>query len=166
MRPGEADRVLTLLEVYWPNWWSPRNSNQHKERVKEELDDMFRNYKLDDVEKVIKDLGRSSDKTPSYSAILNRLKEEVGNITPDGLGYHWEQYIFQVYRDERGREYVRTCNVKVFDDGTFELPKGVPYNERMLRRSGIIQGDKKPEPEEGEVPEGFQQLIDGIFDKW
>ena len=130
----------------------------------EELDTMLADWTLDDVLTTIRALGRTQERTPSYKTIIDELQRRFGPGTMEGIDYRWEQYVYAVRYDSLGREYVRSCTVKVFDDGTFELPKGVPYNERQLRRQGFFTGPK-PDPKPKDIPEGFQELMDETF-RW
>ena len=161
MRTGEAQRVLDLLEVYWPQQWSPRNTRAWKEVVMDELDTMLADYSLDEVLQTVRDMGRSFERTPSYKNILDELRRTSGPVTMDGIGYRWEQYVYRVVYDGEGREYVRSCTVKVYDDGTFSLPKGIPWNGRELRRQGFLKGERPKED-----PEQVQQVMEDVFKDW
>lgn len=215
MNRQDAQEVVKLLQVFWPIEWSQRMNGDMADRLATELAFMFKDYKLEEVQTVIRALATSVDRPPTYKQILAGLNALHGK-DPRQLDFRWEQYSYKFFRDDQGREYVKTCNVKIYPNGEVKLPKGIPWNEKLMRRQDIIdengigiydfeahlkkwgpvwrerqkkildgmdpkeairtitpetmgtadrpQGD--PEPEESEIPEGFQQVIDDIFNEW
>ena len=215
MNSQDAQEVVKLLQVFWPIEWSQRMARDMETRLATELAFMFEEYTLDEVRTVIRALATSVDRPPTYKQILRGLQAMQGK-DPKALPFRWEVYAYKFYRDDLGREYVKTCNVKIYPDGRVETPKGIKKDYRLMRRQDIIdengigiydfeahlkkwgpvwrerqkkildgmdpreairtitpetmgtadkpQGD--PESEEGEIPEGFQQVIDDIFNEW
>lgn len=208
MTKEQADSIVKLLQVFWPIEWSQRMSHQHEEILANELATMFKDYDGTDVAEAIRYLARSEERPPTYKKVFETIRKTKGS--GDDMGFRYAQYVYQVFRDKKGREYVKQCTVKIFPDGNVEIPKGIPKVHRMLRKMDIIDEDgkgiydleahlqkwgpvwkerqrlvyeegmspkeaiKKVRPEtmaetnepyinDGSVPEGFQQMIDGFL---
>lgn len=211
----ESPEVLKLLQVFWPIEWSQRMSRDMEERTADELANMFKDYSLEEVQTVIRTLARTIERPPTYKRIMEDLDKARGKKSTDP-GFRWAQYVYQVFQDSQGRGRIKDCNVKIYPDGKVSIPKGVPWNDRLLykqeiidengngiydeelhrqkwgpvwreRRKKILDGmdpkeaikaitpetmgtadrpQEEPEPEESEIPEGFQQVIDDIFNEW
>ena len=210
MNTEQAHEIVRLLQVFWPIEWSQRMSKAHEDKLAGELAIMFKDKEAHDVEEAIRYLARTEERPPVYKKIIETVEKLSG--LGDKTDVRYAQYIYKRYKDKKGYEYVKQCNVKIYPDGKVELPKGIPWNDRLMRRQDIIDEDgkgiydfkahldkwgpvwkertrlileehqdpkeviKRVRPEntepvekfinDGSVPEGFQQMIDGFLPDW
>ena len=137
MTLDESKELLKLLQVFWPIEWSQRMSRDMEERTATELAFMFKEYGFEDVRTVVRALATALDRPPAYKQILAGLNAMHGK-DPTELDFRWAQYIYKVFRDSQGREYVKSCNVKIYPDGRVEAPNGIKKDFRLMRRQDII----------------------------
>lgn len=208
MNTEQAHEIVKLLQVFWPIEWSQRMSKAHEDKLAGELAIMFEAQDTNDVAEAIRYLARTEERPPVYKKIIETVEKLSG--LGDKSEVRYAQYIYKWYRDKYGREYVKQCNVEIYPDGTYKIPKGVPFDRRLLRRQDIIDEDgkaiydleahlqkwgpvwrkrrrlvleegltpeearKRVRPEDvadqvetyvndGSIPEGFQQMIDGFM---
>lgn len=172
MTTEQSREIVQLLQTFWPIEWSQRMSRAMETKLGEELTIMFKDYDLEEVQTVIRNLARTVERPPTYKRMLEDLSTARGG-TAQSLDFVWEPYIYFRGLDSKGREYVKVCNVRIYPDGMVRLPKGVPWNDRLLKRQGIIDKDgrgifpgKKKDKDmqkEDEIPVGFQRTIEDIF---
>ena len=170
MNRTEATEVVKMLQTFWPIEWSQRMSRQIEERLADELTIMFEEYSLAEVQDELRKLARTVTKPPTYKQMLDDLRMLSG--TAGSNDFVWEQYIYYWVMDEQKREYVKTCNVKIYPNGRVVIPKGVPRNEKLLRRQGIIDKDGRgiypgAQPvvvdDSDEVYQGVIPLVEDLF---
>lgn len=207
MNTEQAHEIVKLLQVFWPIEWSQRMSKAHEDKLAGELAIMFKDQEAHDVEEAIRYLARTEERPPVYKKIIETV-EKLSGLGGRG-DVRYAQYVYKWLKDKQGREYVKQCNVEIYPDGSYKIPKGVPYDRRLLRRQDIIDENgigiydmeaylnkwgpvwkerqrlileegmdpkeviKLVRPEntepiekfinDGSVPEGFQQMIDGFL---
>ena len=165
----DSEDLLRLLQTFWPIEWSPRMSQRQQDSTQQELYRMFKEYEAEEVSDVVRALARKVDRPPSYRQIIQEVLSSRGS-SQNGLDFRWEQYIYYWAVDEYGREYVKDCNLKVFNDGRIVAPPGVKLDERLLRRQGIIGPSGAVAPLDDTLPpesdkfipefEGFQLMVE------
>lgn len=177
MTRQQAPEIVVMLQTFWPIEWSHRMSTAMEDRLADELAIMFKDYQLQDVQETLRKLARSVTRPPTYKQILDDLRNSAGGSSHD---FVFVPYVYKWVEDKLGREYAWQVNAKVYPDGTVLLPRGVPWDDRLLRRQGIIGKDGKgiyprtqdldqseaQNKKDEDAYEGFQETIENLFENW
>ena len=170
MNRAESAEVVKMLQTFWPIEWSQRMSRDMENRLADELTIMFQDYTFSEVQDELRKLARTVTRPPTYKQMLDDLRMASGTV--GSKDFVEVQYIYYWALDEYKREYVKHCNVKVYPNGRVVIPKGIPRNERLLRRQGIIDKDGRgiypgaqplvvDDPED--VYQGIIPLVEDLF---
>lgn len=176
MTRQQAPEIVKLLQTFWPIEWSQRMSTAMEDRLADELAIMFKDYELQDVQETLRKLARSVTRPPTYKQMLDDLRNSAGRSSND---FVWVPYVYKWVEDKQRREYAWQVNVKVFPNGSVLLPRGIPWNEKLLRRQGIIGKDgrgiyprtqdldqSEAQKKNEDAYEGFQETIEDLFEDW
>lgn len=131
---------MVLLDTLWPRSGLPaRDDYTRVEGWKTEACNMLEGYTFEEVANVCRDIARTSEWLPKFSAILKGLRSKDGEVRSKGRYY---QYIEWVSGPE-GYEPVRSYIVTKTAPGKVLLPKaiGKKATKEELTKQRIFEAD-------------------------